>query len=242
MTVNEILEKSTINENILKLPDFQIDKTLYAQVKKTILKLGGKWKGGKTFGFVFQEDPTELIQKTIGGANIDLKKDFQFFATPITIIKKMIELNPPLLEDTILEPHGGQGAIIKELNNITPQTIDTYELMPLNQKKLNESSLNLNLLGSNFLENKKTYDKIYANPPFSKNQDIEHIYKMFESLNNGGTLISIASSHWVNSNYKKETEFKEWLFSNNAYIEDLPLGSFNESGTGVATTLIKITK
>jgi len=242
MTVNEILEKSIISENVLKLPDFQIDRTLYMQVKKTIEKLGGKWKGGKVFGFVFQEDPTKLIQRTVGGEKINLKKDFQYFPTPVNIIQKMIELNPPLLEDTILEPNGGKGAIIKELNDITPQTIDTYELMPLNEKFLKESNLNLNFLGSNFLENTKTYDKIYANPPFTKNQDIEHIYKMFESLNKGGTLVSIASYHWKVSDYKKEREFRDWLRKNNAYIEELPAGSFKEAGTNIITTLIKITK
>jgi nitrogen regulatory protein PII-like uncharacterized protein len=83
---------------------------------------------------------------------------------------------------------------------------------------------------------------IYANPPFSKNQDIDHAYKMFESLSDNGVMVAVLSYHWVTSKNKKETLFREWLNEKNAYIEELPPGMFSDSGTNIPTVLIKIKK
>ena len=51
----------------------------------------------------------------------------------------------------------------------------------------------------------KTYSKIIANPPFTKNQDIDHLKEMFKVLESGGKLVCITSESWVNGNQKKQT-------------------------------------
>ena len=51
------------------------------------------------------------------------------------------------------------------------------------------------------------YTKIIANPPFSGNQDIDHVRLMYERLEEGGTLAAITSQHWKFASEKKCVEF-----------------------------------
>jgi hypothetical protein len=54
--------------------------------------IGGKWKGGKVFGFVFATDPTELLDQIANGEKRNLKKEFQFFATPEKLADELVYL------------------------------------------------------------------------------------------------------------------------------------------------------
>ena len=98
-------------------------------------------------------------------------------------------------------------------------------------------------MGENFLEEcDDKYNRIVANPPFTKNQDIDHVMKMYECLLPGGKLVSITSEHWELSQNKKETEFREWLSEVNAIIDTIDKGAFKTSGTMVGGKIIIINK
>jgi len=92
------------------------------------------------------------------------------------------------------------------------------------------------------LESGEVFDRIIANPPFAKNQDIEHINKMYRILKPGGIIVTLASNHWKTSTNARETEFRTWIEYINAEITDLPAGTFKESGTEIATCMLKIKK
>lgn len=240
----ECLGKCTVEGMIVKLPIGQLDKAVYAEVKKRLELIGGTWKGGKVYGFVFPSDPTELLAQVAGGEARNIKKECQFFGTPEGLADELVSLAEIKIYHSILEPSAGQGAIVratqKELGG--PTTVWGYELIPLNQTFLNKIT-GFRLLGADFLACDDTsFDRIIANPPFSKNQDIDHIYKMYECLKSGGRLVSIASKHWQLSGNKKETEFREWLEKVGAEVHEIPLGAFKESGTNVASVIIVIDK
>jgi len=243
MNKTEILQKCTVDGNIVRLPEGQLDRKLYQEVAKTLELIGGKWVGRKTMGFVFPNDPTELLEQIANGESRNLKKEFQFFATPKQLAKKLVELAELNDNDTILEPSAGQGAIISEINNVTNVIPDCYELMETNVLMLNKSGLNFNYVGSDFLKNNgKKYSKIIANPPFSKNQDIEHLMEMYNVLEDGGKLVCITSESWVHGTQSKHETFKQWLKSVNGEVTEIPSGTFNESGTMVGGRIIEITK
>ena len=86
------------------------------------------------------------------------------------------------------------------------------------------------------------FDRIIANPPFSKNQDIDHVKKMYKLLRKGGRLVSVMSNHWNVSSNKKETEFKEWLDKVESEVYDIPSGTFKKSGTLVGGKIVVINK
>ena len=187
MEVIDILKQCTIDGLTIRLPDHQLERNIYSEVAKKLELIGGKWKGGKTKGFLFKEDPTDYLQKLCNGASVNLKKEFQFFATPDNIADKLVELACIESRHLILEPSAGQGAIIKAIHRTLPDlNIDYYELMDLNRTFL-EKLPNCTLIGEDFITEKQTivYDRIIANPPFSKNQDIDHVLKMYDRLADG---------------------------------------------------------
>ena len=244
MTKEDVLQKCKVEGAVIKLPTEQLDRKLYMEVAKSLELIGGKWKGGKIAGFVFNEDPTELLEQISNGEKRNLKKEFQFFATPSDLADELVSYADINNTHNILEPSAGQGAIVKAIQKICPTSIIKWcELMPANQVFLRKLS-NVEIVCEDFLEykTKNIFDRIIANPPFSKNQDIKHIYKMYDALKQGGRLVSISSKHWQNSNNKVETEFKKWLGLVKAEVHEIEAGAFKESGTSTASLIIVINK
>lgn len=242
-TKEEVLKNCTVEGTVIKLPNTQLDRKLYQEVAKSLELIGGKWKGGKVFGFVFLTDPTDLLEEIANGEKRNLKNEFQFFATPDKLADELVYLADIKQHDTILEPSAGQGAIIKSINKVCDVKVDCFELMSVNTIVLNKSGLNFNLIGEDFFKhNGKTYSKIIANPPFTKNQDIDHLKEMYECLSRGGRLVCITSESWINGTQKKQVDFKEWLEKAEAEILDIEKGSFKESGTMVGAKIVVINK
>lgn len=248
--VQAVLQQCTVQGNVVKLPDGQLDRKLYAEVKKALELIGGKWKGGKTYGFVFQTDPTELLEQIAAGEKRNLKKEYQFFATPPELAARMVEMAE--LGETdghgygdILEPSAGQGAIVKAIHEATEGavTVYCYELMDINRGVLQKMP-GVKLIGDDFLKAAIVvqYDRIIANPPFTKNQDIDHIRLMYNLLKPGGTMVTLASPSWTFGSQKKHVEFRQWLVEVDAHTEEIPADTFKYSGTSIRTVLIKIKK
>ena len=219
-TKEEVLKSCVIVGNIVKLPNEKLDRDLYLEVAKSLNLIGGKWKGGKVAGFVFQEDPTELLAEISSGTKRNLKKEHQFFGTPAPIADYLVELAQIKGTDSVLEPSAGQGAIIEAILRVRNDNSIFYcENMPTNaiildRKFKDKRDINsLSPLNADFLEleSLSAFDKVIANPPFSKNQDIDHIKKMYQVCAYGGRIVTIASKHWKHSVNSKETEFRNWL-------------------------------
>lgn len=246
----EVLQACTIEGTIIKLPPHQLDRKVYIQVKKSLELIGGTWKGGKVFGFVFPNDPTELLGKVCGGDKVNLKKEYQFFATPSDLADRLVSLLE--IEDwhnhsqAILEPSAGQGALIEAIRREHGQGVEVYafEKMDVNRTFLKGMDNVLLSDEPDFLKSGFSikFNYIIANPPFSKNQDIDHVRKMYYSLAKGGRMVSVASSHWELSSNKKETAFKDWLVEVGAEVQNIDKGSFKQSGTLVGAKIIIINK
>ena len=86
------------------------------------------------------------------------------------------------------------------------------------------------------------YTKIIANPPFSGNQDIDHVRLMYERLEEGGILAAITSQHWKFASEKKCVEFREWLEEVHGEVFEISAGEFKESGTSISTMAVVIKK
>lgn len=242
-TKEEVLQKCTVDGLVVKLPDFQLERKLYQDVAKALELIGGKWKGGKVFGFIFQTDPTDLLDQIANGEKRNLKKEFQFFGTPLELAIVLTAHADLKSTDKILEPSAGQGAIIKAINKATSSIPDCYELMEVNRIILKKSGLSFNLIGDDFLQHTgKMYDKIIANPPFAKNQDIDHLLKMYDHLKVRGRLVCITSNSWANGSQKKQVEFRAWLDKVDAKVYDIEAGAFKESGTMVGGKIVVIYK
>lgn len=244
MSTELVLQQCKVEGNIVKLPDTPLERKLYQDVAKKLKLIGGKWKGGKVFGFVFEEDPTDLLADIANGDGRNLKKEYQFFATPHNLAIEVVNAISPITGAKILEPSAGDGALVKAFREVHGNfTIDCFELMELNKKKLSKVS-GANIVGDDFLQSsiKGQYDCIIANPPFTKNQDIDHIYKMYDSLKPGGQISTIASPSWTFGSQKKQVQFREWLDSLGAIRSDIDARSFKDSGTYIRSVMLVINK
>jgi type I restriction-modification system DNA methylase subunit len=247
----EILQKCTVEGFNVKLPEGQLDRKLYMEVAKALEMIGGKWKGGKIMAFVFPKDPTELLTTIAGGEKINLKKEFQTFYTPKVLVEEMVTLLNVGKGHTILEPSAGSGAMLRVVHSMYPENklffvekMDT-NIMQLEQEFGEEENMFfMHPEEEDFLKlaSIRKFDRIIANPPFANNQDIEHVYCMYDYLKPGGRMVVITSKHWEDSKNKKETVFRDWLENINACVKGIPADAFKESGTKIATNMLIINK
>jgi phospholipid N-methyltransferase len=159
------------------------------------------------------------------------------------IADRLVKLADIEDDNMILEPSAGQGAIIEAILRKHPNAnIGAIELMEVNSIILKKKGFT-HLCGD-FLQQPaiEFYDRIIANPPFSKNQDIDHVLHMYKCLTPGGILVSIMSEHWIKSNNRKEKDFKQWLLDQDYHTDIINRGEFKGSGTMVGCIIVKIRK
>lgn len=231
--VINVLSDCTITENKLFLPNTQLDRKLYLLVDKALKSLGGKWNR-KEKAHLFDNDINESIEQLIQtGEYVDVKKEFQFFKTPEELAKKLVDISNISDGETVLEPSAGTGNIASLIPNC-----DVIELNETNRQFLKDNGFNL--IHDDFLSFDKPYDVIVGNPPFSKQQDIEHVTRMIKLAKK--TVVSIMSASVLFRNNKKTVEFRELVEKYNGTFEELPAGSFKESGTMVNACIVVINK
>ncbi len=242
--LQESLSKCKVDGNVLHLPPISEGMlTNYNEVRTALLNAGAKYKRNT---FVFPNDAKPYIDRLLGGDKVNIKKEFQFFGTPASLADELVRRADIKTTHKVLEPSAGQGSIVDAIVRVVPTLgVDCCELMDINQNVLSKHS-NVHFICDDFLkipeQYKGYYDRIVANPPFNKNQDIDHINKMFECLKSGGRLVSIASKSWKIGGQKKQVAFREWLDKFGADVEEIENGAFKESGTSVGGFIITIDK
>lgn len=230
----DLLAKCEVEGKTLKITE-QLDRKTYGQLNKVLTAIGGKWNA-KQRVHLFQEDVSEMIENIINtGEYSCIKKDFQFFPTPIELAKKIIKLAEITPDDICLEPSAGMGNIAQFMPNC-----DVIELHEDNRKTLIDKGFNL--VHDDFLTfiPEKKYTAIVMNPPFSKGQDIEHVTKAIEMAER--VVVAITSASVIFRNDKKTEAFRKLVAYYGGTIEELPSESFKESGTQVNTCLIVVRK
>lgn len=238
------LSKCKIEGNVLFLPSINEGMLHnYNEVRTALLNAGAKYKRNT---FIFPNDAQPYIDRLMGGDKVNIKKEFQFFATPPKLADELVRRADINKKHSILEPSAGQGAIVDAIiRKVGNTTVDCCELMDINNSILLYHP-NINLIGNDFLLIPKQwnnhYDRIIANPPFNKNQDIDHVMKMYDCLKEGGRLVCICSKSWSFGSQKKQVQFKKWLHDLGAIVEEIENGAFKESGTSVGGFIITINK
>ena len=242
-SVEEILKHCTLEDNVMKLPRVQFNKKSYADAKKWIEEAGGSWTGGKVQGFTFPFNAERVFSILHEGKRCNLQQEFQFFATPPEVADWLVSLVGVSADDKILEPSAGTGAIVDAILRSCPDcNVDCFELMPENQEQLIKKD-GVNLIGEDFLQSQVNgYTRIIANPPFSGNQDVDHVIEMYNRLSPGGMVAAIMSKHWQFASEKKCVEFRSFLKDTDAKVLDISAGEFKSSGTNIPTSVVLIKK
>lgn len=244
-SAEEILRHCTLEGGVMKLPGVQFSKKSYAEAKKRIEEAGGRWTGGKVQGFTFPFAPERVFSILHEGGRCNLAQEYQFFETPPEVADWLVALAGGIRpEDTVLEPSAGRGALVRAIRRACPgMVVDCYEAMPENREILSRED-GIRLLGCDFTrrESPGLYSKIIANPPFSGNQDIDHVRMMYDLLEPGGTLASITSAHWEFAHEKACEDFRQWLEAVGGHKYEIEPNAFKESGTAIRTLAVVIGK
>lgn len=234
----------------------QLERALYTKVNKALDAMGGKWNRGKG-GHIFATDPRPQVEGLLENGALTVERD-GFFETPPAVTKRMFELAPVgRASMLILEPSAGMGAIVKMI--LATPYADNHSIMVCEKNEARRETLarsyKCSVVGSDFLqyelprysdqdhEQMFQYQRIYMNPPFEEGQDIEHVRHAYDLLQPGvGIMVSVMGEGAFFRGDKKAVAFRKWLELVGGTSEPLPNGSFKESGTGVNTRLVVISK
>lgn len=217
----------------------QLDRKLYVEVNKALTAMGGKWDR-KRIGHVFPDDPRPLVEGLLENGHLVVERD-GFFQTPLPVIERMFRLAAP--HSRVLEPSAGMGAIAKEVRKSAAVTqLVCVEKNPQRAEHLRRQGFETFCEDFLLWQDSRVFDTVYMNPPFEENQDIRHIQRAYQHLKYNGDLVSVVSNGAFSNGTKIRQKFLEWLDSVEAHVEDLPEGSFKESGTMVRAKIVHIAR
>ena len=208
----------------------------YAAVKALIVTAGGKYSSKGYFAFEEGIDPAAVHRSLMAGRIVNDKKDVQFFATQPQQAIELCDRAGPLKGLRVLEPSAGDGALA-DIARDRGAHVTVIENWPVNVAKLKAKGYAV--IDQDFLtvspDDLGKFDVIIGNPPFAKNQDIDHVMHMMKFLEPGGVLSVITSQAWQRGTQKKQVEFAEFLREIGAAITPIAKGAFKASGTLVPT-------
>lgn len=240
----KIIESGRVKDNLYFLPSRQLDRQTYLSVNKVLTCLGGHWDRSQK-AHVFEQPIDDAIENVIlFGEVVDKKRELQFFETPPQIAEQCCELACLTSDSVVLEPSAGKGSILKTIGDYcNAQHIYWAEIDKNNIGVLR--SLNIGeQIGEDFLSiepNGHYVNRVIMNPPFSKQQDIDHVSHALSFMHTG-ILISIMSPGIQFRTNKKTTSFMEEISQYDYEIIELPKQSFQKSGTMVNTIILKVSK
>ena len=159
-----------------------------------------------------------------------VSKDLQYYPTPQEVVDMV--LNDIYIKegDKILEPSCGCGRFMDAIKRKGAIVMG----VEFNAARANECRIKgHNVMIGNFLETVPTgdFDRVIMNPPFYGKHYAKHVEHAFKFLKEGGVLTAILP---VTARYDHGLLNGRW--------EDLPIGSFKESGTNINTTILTINK
>lgn len=220
----------------------------YDAIKYRLEKLGGHWRE-RLGGFLYLHDPMpQLMREETWGEIVheayeQWRITRQFYPTPPVIADRVFELAEITCQDTVLEPSAGRGALLEPIKDA--KDIQAVEIDPENANILRAKGYNVittsfeNAVEKHLIQ---PVSRIVMNPPFSGQRDILHIMMAYDLLEEGGILVAIMAENDLYYNTPKTKAFNKFLQKVNAYVEDVPLRGFCESGTTVDTVIVKIKK
>jgi len=234
-----VLSTATIIDNLVTLNCGQLDRKDYLEVNKVLEAFGGKWNR-KLKGHLFSDSPIDKLEAIILAGEYDKPSDYGYFPTPLDLVDRMIALAELTPDMVVLEPSAGQGAIAGRVARIVGYgNVHCFELLNDNCEALMKYGF-MKTECCDFLsvEPNPLYDRVIMNPPFSKQQDIDHVTHALKCLKSGGRLVSIMASGVTFRQNRKTLEFIGLI--GNSQIISNPPESFKLSGTLINTVMVVV--
>lgn len=265
----EVLRRGKWNGSIFTLPPGELPRPLYEAIDKVLRALGGKWSRSLRAHTFTADQRAQLEAALAAGQAVDQKRTMEQFWTPDDLADRMVQLAGVADGQHVLEPNAGNGRIVRAALAagawVTAVEISNdlaFDLPALDQIGA------LRVINQDFLSweppaDLDPIDVVLMNPPFSRNQDIEHVARAFNFLRPGGVLAAIMSPHFTFAQDAASRAFRKLIgfpdefrmpehtpphnFAGSFAVVDamvalLPAGTFSLEGTGVNAVLVMIEK
>ena len=165
-------------------------------------------------------------------ASTAVSKDLQYYPTPAAVVERVLA-DIDLRGKRVLEPSCGCGRFLSAMRDAGAEVIGC-EVDPVRAAMCEAKGHRV--IRANFLETVPTasFDRVVMNPPFSGKGYFKHVKHAFLFLKQGGVLTSIlpCTARYDHGLLEKEFPGGRW--------EDLPVGSFSESGTNINTCIFTV--
>lgn len=158
-------------------------------------------------------------------ASTAVSKDLQYYPTPVKVVERVLRDNYIRQGERVLEPSCGCGRFLDALR-ATGADVVGIEVDP--SRAAQARAKGHRVLLANFLETVPTgdFDHVVMNPPFYGQHYAKHVSHALKFLKPGGKLTAILPA---TARYDHGLLKGRW--------DDLPVGSFSESGTNINTTV-----
>jgi type I restriction-modification system DNA methylase subunit len=252
--VLKVLGESSCSGTRLVLPP-SLARPLYERVNKVLVACGGRWDK-KAKAHVFEGDARQIVADVIVRGEVRTAREDDWFPTPAAVADRLVQLLTCSPFRTVLEPSAGEGALVLALDRAgLAVDVVCVEKDPGRCRKLcllREvcSSVRVSaVIGHDFLSPEAgagigmeaPFDRVIANPPFSKNQAPAHLLRAYELLAPGGRLAAVAPVGVEYRSDRLHARFAE-LVEECGWTEPLPDGAFKDSGTNVRTVIAVLDK
>lgn len=247
-----LLERGTAEGQLYRLPSGQLERKTYERVNKVLEALGGKWDR-KSRAHLFERPIEDVLEQVfVTGVAVNRKQELGFFETPAALARELVALAEIGPDMRVLEPSAGRGAIVRAVLDAVPSArITAVEIDESHHLSLQPLACNWFLeevLRADFLTTRPIacnwFDRVVMNPPFARQQDIDHVLHAWEWLHPGGILVSVMGASVTFRETRKTYQFRQWaaLEAEDYCIRALPEGTFRESGAGASAIVIKARK
>jgi hypothetical protein len=186
------------------------------------------------YGDVLPDCPEEKPSQR--QASTAVAADLQYYPTPVKLAEDVASKiehgwsGRSLKGEKVLEPSCGCGRLMDALRKHGAKVIG----VEVDPKRAREAEAKgHHVIRRNFLdlEPTPTFDRVVMNPPFYGKHYAKHVEHALKFLRPGGTLTAILP---ISARYDHGLLEGSW--------DDLPVGSFDESGTGINTTVLTINR
>lgn len=167
-----------------------------------------------------EEKPEQQRQSTA------VSKDLQYYPTPAAVVERVLRDIYIRPGEKVLEPSCGCGRFLDALRKARADAVG-IEVDP--GRAAEARAKGHKVLLANFLETVPTgdMDHVVMNPPFYGQHYAKHVNHALKFLKPGGTLTAVLPA---TARYDHGLVDGRW--------QDLPVGSFSESGTNINTTVL----
>lgn len=244
--VREILEASRVEADRVVLPKGPLDRKLYVEVNRILEACGGKWDRRQS-SHLFTSDPRSALGIGLDSGKVTVEsvvneqQVYGIFYTPEILANKLAEeLGNAAPGPRVLEPSAGTGRLADAMGSygadVTCVEIRLDAATALTRRGFLTTCADFLTCTCEGLGG--PFDAVLMNPPFAKNQDIQHVEHAYEMLRPGGKLVAIMSPGFAVGTTGRRAAFRDRVTADGARWEELSPNTFRESGTDVRAVVL----